>query len=174
MIEHPGQQRLFVAKLNEVRGFPGRLDVSGALVLAVDRFVMQERLEERHRRQRKIEQLSGAGFAVACHERRRIELEARENLSAVSRAGSPAGALALEHDDRRARTGQLPRGREPCVAGADDGDVKTRSRFKVQGSGFRVLGSGFEVPRARNCIPPIRIAIQRRYCFMPLGPITST
>src|SRR5206468_10589280 len=107
----------------EVRRLPGRDDMTGALVLAVDRFLRDQRFEPVDRVARDVEQLAGAAFAVAPDEHGRIDSEAGQYLAAVARARAERDVLALERDHHRADTREVPRGGEPGVAGADNGDV---------------------------------------------------
>ena len=99
---------------------------------------VQQRFERRYRGQRQVEELPGSRLAEPRDERRRIELEAGEHLSAVSRAGAPAGALALEHEHRCARTGELAGSRKPGVARTNDRDVEGARFEPFQDPGSRL------------------------------------
>ncbi len=104
------------------------------LVLTVDSLVGDEPLERRHRFERDVEQQPRLGFAVPRDKRLDIELEAREHLPRISRAGAESDVLALEDDDRRAGFRQLARGRQASVARADDDDVRLRLQFRALGA----------------------------------------
>ena len=94
-----------------------------------------------------------AGFAELRHERGRLELEARQHLPAVARAGAPPGVLALERRRPTRPNGPGPSGCQSRVAGADNQRRRrTRevpgSRFPVQR--FGVPGSGSR-PTPKPC-----------------------
>ena len=57
VIEHPGEQRLLFAERVEMRGLERRTKVAGALVLARDGLLGNQRLEPDHRLGRDLEQL---------------------------------------------------------------------------------------------------------------------
>ena len=133
MIEDTLEQRLLVSKRVEMRGLVRRLDVPRALVLTVDALIANERFQRRQRGQGDLEQLTRARFAESFDERGRLELESRQDLPAIARAGTPADAFALEHDDGRTGMGELACGRQARVAGANNGHVEGGSRFRQSG-----------------------------------------
>ena len=139
VIEHTGEHRLLFQECVEVRRLERRLQMAGACVLALDAFVFNQRLEPRDRVGRNVEQLSRANGSEALHERRHVELHAREHLAAVARARAPADLLTLDDDDDRADPGQLTRRRQAGVAGADDDDVRASREVCVP----RLLALGF-------------------------------
>src|SRR5262249_53818444 len=98
-------------------------------------------------------QLAGARFAVAIDERRRIHLQACEDLSAVARARAPAGAFTFEDDDRRADAREVARRGKTRVAGADEDDVLFRESGVAIGAGRWLCGDG---------VPPVRVRLHRR------------
>ena len=53
----------------------------------------------------------------------RIVLQARNDLAAVAARRAPAGRMRVEHDDVRARLGEVQRRRQPEIARADDEHV---------------------------------------------------
>ena len=112
-----------------MRRLPRGLNVSGALVLAVDRLFGDERFEPGNRRRCDGEQLPRARFAELRDERRGLELHPGEHLTAVARTGAPPDLLALDHRDRRARLRQVSRRRQPREPGADDDDVRARGQL---------------------------------------------
>ncbi len=86
-----------------------RLNVADALVLTLDPFVRDQRLESRDRRAGRFEELPGADRSVAPDECGGIEPEARQHLTRVARAGARPDLLAFEHEHVRARARQRSR-----------------------------------------------------------------
>jgi hypothetical protein len=168
-VEDSARQRLLVSKRIEVRRLVRRLDVPCALVLTFDALITNERFQRRQRGQGNLEQLTRARFAESFDERGRLELESRQYLPAIARAGTPADAFTLEHDDGRAGMGELACGRQARVAGANNRYVERGSRFR----GPDPMGplSDVRQSRIRHRVPPVGVAIQRRYCSMRFGPI---
>ena len=97
----------------------------GVLVIAVDAFAGNQALEARHRFASGIKQLSPPCFAVTRDERGRIDLQAREHLTAVARARAPSDPLALDDKNCRASSCELSRRGETGIACADDDRIKT-------------------------------------------------
>ena len=126
MIEDTGEQRLLLAEAVEVPGLPRRPDVAAAFVLAVDRFLRDERFQFGDGVRCDVEQLPGARLPEFRDERGGLELEPGQHVSAVARTGAPADLFAFDNQHGRARPRQLPRGREPGITGADDHDIGAR------------------------------------------------
>ena len=132
MIEDALEQRLFLAKGREMGRLVCGVDVAASLVLALEPFVGNEPFERRDRLDRRVEQGPGAELAIARDQRRGVELQAGKHLAAVARAGAPADAFALEHDDRRARARQLPGRGQPGIARADDRHIDARGQCRLR------------------------------------------
>ena len=105
VVEHAREQRLLVLQRLEVLRLGRRLNVSRAGVPAVDRFLRDDRFEPRHRLAGDIEELPRLRLAKTIDQRRRIELEAGENLAAVARAraGSRHGSRSSTSTDAPVR-----------------------------------------------------------------------
>src|SRR5439155_17668942 len=97
MVEVRCQQRLFPLERVEMFRLARRLNMSGAPVAAGDVFLVDERFEPRNRVRRDVEELPRARAPITVDQRLRIDLEAGEHLSAVSRARAAADPVAFEH-----------------------------------------------------------------------------
>ena len=101
MAEYSRENCLFLLQGLEVPGLPRRLDVAGPLVLAVDRFGSEQRLEMLESEQRALEQLSRLRLAVSGNQGFRIEPQPGEGLSGVARAGAETDVLPFNNQDGR-------------------------------------------------------------------------
>jgi len=159
VVEHTREQRLLVLQRREMLRLCRRLNVSGAGISAVDRLFRDNRFETRHRLTGDVEELPRIRLAKTIDERRRIELETGENLAAVARARAGADAVAVEHQDGRARPRQMTCRRQTGVAGADDGDIDSLWQSGAISRGWRL---GARCWRMLERIPPIWILFHER------------
>src|SRR5262249_33686609 len=152
MVEHACQGLLLVAKRVEMRRLPRRLQVAAVLVLAVDRFFRDERLEPIDGGVADAEELARARLAESRHESRRIQLQPGEHLPAVARARAPADVLALEDDDSCARASEMPGRCEARITRANDRHIDTLGRdLRLETCGLGL-----------NRVPPVRLFLHRR------------
>ena len=126
-----------------VGGRPGEREMARAHVIAIDRLVAHERLDQIEGVDRRaVEPIAQLG-AVAGAQRARAPLEPGVDHPAVARRGAPAERLGLQDGDARPAARDVERGGDAGIAAAHDGDVDARGK---RGPGVRGEGGRGSVP----------------------------
>ena len=121
--EMPAERHRVPFQISQMARLGGQADPALSSVAAVDCLARDQRLELLDGLERRGEQRPGPIHAVAPQQLLGTRLVAREDEPAVPSAGSPAGAVPLQHRDRGPVPRQGERGGEPGVARSHDRHV---------------------------------------------------
>ncbi len=105
--------------------------------LSTQRRVSSDEIEDQVRRSsRELDQPLAPLVAEAEHDVVRVELEARDDLTAASARRTPARFRSLEQNYIAAGFGRVQRGRQPGEATADYADIRCVIAFELRVAGI--------------------------------------